>query len=259
MIRSLKRAVWGSFVRIDAALKFPNLRPGETGIQVGFDMNAPVTTDLFLMHRRVNPGGVVVGIDADPSNVEKARRALGSNHHNVILLNKAIYAKKGRAELLLGESASWNQLNNIPIDTTVALTPATVEVQMDTLDNVVDALNLDIHNIGHINLTINGAEYFALKGMERILSEAENINITVVAGRYDESGTIDGRPDHEAILELLQGYGFRTSFKRIHQLFWWGFVVNTLMGHKWIYGKNNYGVIFASKGNKDIKWYQSFS
>ena len=80
-----------------------------------------------------------------------------------------------------------------------------------------------------------------------------------MAGRYDDSGTINGQPDFKVIKQLLQQYGFTTRFRRIHKLIWWGFIVNTLMKRKWIYGKKNYGIIMAAKGNKSIPWYQSFS
>ena len=255
----LKQLIWKTFVKIDTTLKFPNLKEGETGIQLGFDMNAPVTTDLLLMYKRVKPSGMVLAVDADPDNIQKAKKLIAKNNLNIKVLHRAIYSEKGKVELLLGESASWNQLNNIPIDTTVKFTPVRVEVPMDTLDNIVKDMNIDIRKIGHINMTINGAEYFGLKGMHNILTQAENLNLTIVAGRYDESGMINGRPDHEMILELLKGYGFKTSFKRIHQLLWWGFFVKTLLNRNWIYGKQNYGIIFAAKGNKKLKWYQSFS
>ncbi|MBX9851462.1 MAG: FkbM family methyltransferase [Cytophagaceae bacterium] len=259
MLSLVKQFIWKIFTKIDTSLKFPNLHQGEIGIQLGFDMNVPVTTDLLLMYKRVKPGGMVLAVDADPDNVQKAKKIIEKNNLNIKVVHRAIYSEKGKVELLLGESASWNQLNNIPIDSTVKFTPVKVEVPMDTLDNIVKDMKIEIHKIGHINMTINGAEYFGLKGMHRILTEAENINLTIVAGRYDESGVLNGRPDHEMILELLHSYGYQTSFKRIHQLIWWGFFVKTLLNRKWIYGKKNYGIIFAAKGNKKLKWYQSFS
>ena len=40
--------------KIDAVLKFPNLRKGEIGIQVGFDLSSKnLTTDVIKMHLRV--------------------------------------------------------------------------------------------------------------------------------------------------------------------------------------------------------------
>lgn len=259
MIRLLKQFIWKTFVQIDSVLKFPNLRNGEIGIQLGFDMKAFVTSDLFTMYRRIKPKGKIIGIDPDPRNINAAQKIIDKEKLNIRLIQKAIFSEKGECELLIGESASWNQLNNIPIDSTVRFTDEKIIVEMDSLDNIVNELNINIDKIGHINFTINGTEYEALKGMHKILSVAKDINLTIIAGRYDESGTIDNRPDFKVIIEYLHKYGFTTKFRRMHQLIWWGFVVKTLFNRKWIYGKNNYGVIMAAKGNKKIKWYQSFS
>ncbi|MFW6222787.1 MAG: hypothetical protein ACOC3T_04160, partial [Bacteroidota bacterium] len=108
-------------------------------------------------------------------------------------------------------------------------------------------------------ITNNVAEYYTLVGFKKSLLKADNISLTIIAGRYDASGTVDGKPDYEIIQNYLMSLGFKTKFKRIHQLFWWGFCVRFLINRSWIYNKKNYGVIFASKGNKKIPFYQSFS
>ena len=95
--------------------------------------------------------------------------------------------------------------------------------------------------------------------MKELLSSAKNLSLTIVAGRYDETGTIEGEPDYVKIMRLLNEYGFTCTFKRMHQLFWWGFVVKLLLNRKWVFGKKNYGIIMAGKGTKKLKWYQSFS
>lgn len=40
MIKDIKQLIWKLFAEIDSILKFPNLRKGEIGIQLGFDMKA---------------------------------------------------------------------------------------------------------------------------------------------------------------------------------------------------------------------------
>ncbi|MCO6500098.1 MAG: FkbM family methyltransferase [Vicingus serpentipes] len=255
----MKKLFWNLFTSLDAQLKFPNLKKGEVGIQLGFDMSYPITSDLFTMHKRVAPTGKIIGIDPDPNNHLIAQKIIKENNYSIQLIQKGTFHKKDHVTLLIGEKSSWNQLNVIPKDSTVDFTEKEIEVEVDQLDYIIQEIGVDIQKIAHINLTINGAEYHTLLGMEKILSEAQNITLTVIAGRHDESGTIDGKKDYELILPLLHSYGFTTKFKRINELFWWGFIVKTLVNRKWIYSQPNFGVIMAAKGNKKIKWYQSFS
>jgi len=261
VLKKIKSSVWKTFTFLDAKIKFPNLKSGEIGIQAGFDMDRIATTDLLTMDKREKPDGMILGIEADPRNIKRAKEYVKENQLNIELVLGGLFSEEGEVELLLGESKSSNQLTSIPIDETDYFTGELVTVPMKTLDTIVEELKIDIDKIGHISLTINGAEYFSLLGMTRILEESKNLNLTIVAGRHNESAYFDadGVADYIKIIELLEPYGFTIKFKRIHQLFWWGFVVKALLNRKWIYGQKNYGVVFAAKGNKELKWYQSFS
>ena len=259
-MKTLKRIFFRLFARIDRRLKFPALKKGETGIQVGFDMLYQATSDLFEMSGRVGKSGTVLGIDPDPWNHRMAEAEIaGKKHKNIRLVRLATYSEKSKASFLFGKKPSWSQLGNIPLDETVDFSGEETEVQLDTLDHILEDHQIGIHQIGHVNITNNGAEYHTLLGFENGLREAENLALTVIAGRYDASGTIEGKPDHEMITSYLQSLGYRTKFRRIHQLFWWGFCVKLLINRRWIYHRKNYGVLFASKGNKRIPFYQSFS
>lgn len=260
MIKAIKKSIWQIFKSIDSVLKFPNLKSGEIGIQLGFDMDAPITSDLFSMHRRVSPNGLVIGIDPDLSNLSKANEIIEKQNLNIELIHKAIFSLKGEVEMAFGEKPGWNQLKNIPLDSTVKYNDKSAIVPMDTLDNILAENDINPKKVAHVNITINGSEYYALQGMKNLLLKAKNINLTIVAGRYDESGYIDGVEDYKMITELLEKYGFNIRFKRINELFWWGFITKLCLNQTWVYGKKNYGIIMASKGKKKkLKWYQSFS
>ncbi|MCP4312244.1 MAG: hypothetical protein GY790_13345 [Bacteroidetes bacterium] len=259
-MRKLKHTFFRLFSLIDQRIKFPALKKGEVGIQVGFDMSSPLTSDLYEMSGRVGKKGLVYGIDPDDRNHQLAGEIISlKKYRNIKLIRAATFSEKARARFLFGREASWNQLGNIPIDETVDFSGEEAEVQMDTLDNILMENQIDIHSVGHVNLTNNGAEYHTLLGFIKGLKQAENLSLTIVAGRYDASGTIEGQPDYEMIISYLQSLGYRTKFRRIHQLFWWGFCVKLLINRTWIYNRKNYGIIFASKGRKHIPFYQSFS
>jgi FkbM family methyltransferase len=259
-MKTLKRIFFQCFARVDRQLKFPALKRGETGIQVGFDMLYPATSDLFEMSGKVGKGGRVIGIDPDPWNHRVAEEEIaGKNYGNIRMIRLATYSEKTKARFLFGKRPSWSQLGNIPLDETADFSGEETKVQLDTLDHILADHRISIQTIGHVNITNNGAEYHTLLGFEKGLREAGDLALTVIAGRYDASGTIEGKPDYEMITTYLQSLGYRTKFRRIHQLFWWGFCVKLLINRQWIYQRQNYGVIFAAKGNKRIPFYQSFS
>ena len=259
-MKKLKLLLFHFFSILDQYLKFPQLKKGEVGIQIGFDMLSYITSDLFEMARKVGETGLVLGIDPDNWNHKVAKEIINRKKYSQVrLVELGTFSKKVKASFLFGKKSSWNQVGIIPIDETVEFTGEEKEVQLDTLDNILEQNNIDVKKVGHVNITNNGAEYFTLLGFERGLREAENIALTVIAGRYDSSGTIDGRPDYEMIIDFLKSRGYKTKFRRIHQLFWWGFCVKLFINRRYIYNQKNYGVIFASKGKKRIPFYQSFS
>jgi len=259
-LKRVKELFFHIFSIIDQYLKFPELRKGETGIQVGFDMYYPITSDLFEMSRKTGNKGLVLGIDPDPWNHEIATQMIAKkNISNIRLIEAGTYSEQTKATFLFGQRSSWSQIDNINIDETAPFSGKEMEIQLETLDHLLQNYNIDINKIGHVNITNNGAEYFTLLGFEQGLREAENIALTVIAGRWDSSGTIDGKPDYELITDYLHSLGFKTKFRRMHQLFWWGFCVKLLINRDWVYNKRNHGIIFASKGNKRIPFFQSFS
>ncbi len=258
-MRAIKNIFWKIFTAINAILKFSNLKEGDIGIQCGFDMDAHVTSDLFLMHRRVKNSGMVYGIDPDPENIEVAKQIISKSEMSIITIQAALADQAGETTLLLGKKKGWNQLTSIPIDSTVQFQNKEITVPVFTLKQIIDQHDIPFQKVRHINLTINGLEYHTLLGFEDLLKSASDLSLTVIAGRHDETGTIDGKPDVELILDLLKRTGFKTQFKRINELFWWSFVVKLLVQRNYVYNKKNYGVVFAAKGNTKIRWFQSFS
>ena len=222
-------------------------------------MTYSITSDLFTMHKRIGQTGKVIGIDPDPLNHQIASAIINKKNLNIKLIQKGTYSKKDKVQLLVGEKSSWNQLEIVPKDTGVDFTSHKINVEINTLDNILKETRIDINKIGHVNLTINGAEYETLLGMENLLSKSKDLSLTIVAGRYDESGIINGKNDFEMIMPVLHAHGFSTKFKRINELFWWGFVVKFLINRSWVYSQSNFGIIMAGKGTKKPKWYQSFS
>lgn len=244
----------------DALLKFPNLRKGEIGIQVGFDLSSKnLTTDVMKMTCRTKKTGQVIAIDPDPFNHESIRPIIERKGLNVKLVQKATYSKQTTDKLIIGTRASHNKINRVEDDNSPAYTERNIEVNLDTLDNIVEELRLDYSKIRHINITNNGAEFETLLGMENILKKCNNINLTIASGRQNKMGEINNKRDYEVIMAFLNERGFKCKMLRINQSFWWGVVNNLLFKRRWIFNKTRFGIIMASRGDRKIKFYQSFS
>jgi len=244
---------------IDVRLKFPNLKRGGFGIQVGFDLSSKnLTSDVWNMIGRVKESGQVIAVDPALTNHANLRKVIG-NLNYVTLVQKGTFKDKGSMNLVLTDRESHMILETLDKQNLMETANGILEVQIDKLDNIVSDLKVNITDIDHINITNNGAEYNTLLGMEQILSKSKNLGITVIAGRPDNLGFDNDEPDYEIIQKLLRKYGFKTKFYRGNSLIWWAFFHSFLLKRKWIFGKKNFGVVMAAKGNVRIPFYQSYS
>lgn len=243
--------------KIEAVLKFPNLRKGEIGIQVGFDLSSKyASTDVVKMHYRTTRSGLVVAIDPDPANHLELQKIIERQKLSVCRVQKATYSETTNSKLVLGTRASYNTLEIVETDLS-NYTSETIEVEMDTLDNIISELNLDYSKIRHVCITNNGAEYSTLLGMTSIFEKCKNLSLTIASGRPHRMGDIDGRPDYELILEFLAQHGFKGKLIRLNKSFWRGVIIHLLIKRKWVFNKTRFGFIIASRGNRKLKWYQS--
>ncbi len=247
--------------KTDALLKFPNLRKGEIGIQVGFDLSSKnLTTDVIKMHKRTKRKGVVIAIDPDPSNHIKLKEIIKNESLSIICVQKGTFSRKTNEKLVLGVRASHNIMSSIGSDKNPIYTNDKIEVELDTLDNIIAELKIDDYSkIRHINITNNGAEFQTLLGMENILNKCENLNLTIASGRPNKIGEIDGKRDYEVIMQFLEEKGFNCKLLRMNKSFWWGVVINLFLKQRWIFNKTRFGVVMASRGNRRIKFYQTYS
>lgn len=243
--------------KTESLLKFPNLKRGDIGIQVGFDMSSKnLTSDVIQIHHRTTKKGRVVAIDPDPQNHSQLIKLIERNNLSITLIQKATHSRTGVSNLTIGNKSSFNILDQYKKGESSSYTNQQIEVEMDTLDHILKDLNIDYSRVKHICITNNGAEYDTLLGMQEIFEHCYDLSLTIASGRPNALGEINGRRDYEIIIDFLTQKGFKTKLIRLNHSFWRGIVVNLISKRKWVFGKKRYGFIMASRGKNKLKFYQ---
>lgn len=247
--------------RFETALKYPYLKKGSIGIQVGFDLSSKnLTSDLFNMSDRVGEEGLIIGIDPDQSNHDRAKKVIESHGiTNIQLVKMGTYKEKTILHFHLAKRSSNNFLTVYEPEDRDYKTGNILDVDVDTFDSILEPLNIDISRVRHVNITNNGAEYHTLLGMTNFLNDSKNISVSLTCGRVGVMGIVDDRPDQDLIMERFKELGFRSKFFRIKDLFWWGFYKKLIIKRKWMYGgEPHFGVVLAHKGNQPFKFHHSY-
>lgn len=245
---------------LDGILKFPNLKRGDIGIQIGFDLSSKnLTSDVIVMARRVGSTGKIIAIDPDPFNHDRLKSIMKEYQLPVFPVQRGTYSKPTMEKLVIARRSSWNKLEQFSNVGELTNEARTIEVQLDTVDDIIQELNIPVQQIRHVNITNNGAEFATLQGMRNLLSKTNNLAITLISGRPGVIGEINGRKDVEVVTEFLSEFGFSTRFYWNTQLPWWNIGHRLLMKGKWRIRQKIYGVVMAHKGKARHPWYQSFS
>lgn len=170
------------------------LSPKEGDIVI--DVGAHVGMFAIKESELVGDKGLVVAIEPDPGNLVLMQHNLKSyNLHNVKIVGKAALDRATKMSLFLSHSSACHSLcyrhkNHI-------------EVEADTIDNIVSELGLD--HVDFIKIDAEGAELEVLKGGERILS-SPGIKLSI-ASYHDLP---NGQPEVPSIVSYLKSRGFQT-------------------------------------------------
>lgn len=129
---------------------------------------------------QVGDTGKVIVVEANIENIINCKKCL--DFKNVIYLNNAIWDENKNIEFIISNTneQGYNRigdenLNKYPyhIDSQIKK----INVEANTIDNILNKLN--IKKINHINLTINGAEYQALFGMENVIRNNPKLRLYI--------------------------------------------------------------------------------
>jgi FkbM family methyltransferase len=136
--------------------------------------------------RLVGPTGRVVAFEPSPRNLGFLHHHLALNHSaNVQVLNVAVSDSEGETRFLVNGDPRLSKITNV----------GDIIVRMTTLDHLISKLPLpDL-----IEMDIEGAEYSALLGAERVLRKS---NPVIFLSTHE-------RKVHRACCDLLSRLGYK--------------------------------------------------
>lgn len=198
-----------------------------------------IDTNALLSKYRITPRGVIhVGahegeevegylaagyrrillIEANPDVFKKLQAKFG-HLPSVQMVNVAICDRPGR---IVFNVTSMDQSSSIlPLKLHQELYPSiqvthTVEVRAQTIDGLLDELQLSAAEFNYLHMDIQGAEYLALQGAEKTLAHIEAVNSEVNFAELYAGGALIGQ------LESLLGlHGFnRVALARPYHPTW---------------------------------------
>jgi FkbM family methyltransferase len=186
-------------------------RPRDGGIVV--DVGAHYGRYAIIAAKRVGPKGKVIAIEADPNNFDMLNKNIKLNElsEHVITLNYAASSNKSKVKLSIPEKKSGHTIYS-SIITSRAPTEKFIEVNANTIDNLLHENGISLEQVNWIKIDVEGAELEVLKGTINILSKSKDISFLI---EIHDVG--NGKTLYEPIMDLLNDYNFKKEFEKIYE------------------------------------------
>src|ERR671931_788489 len=167
------------------------------------DVGAHYGRYTIIGSKRVGINGKVIAIEAHPGNFDILNRNIQLNRlTNVIPLNYAVYSQRTKIKLYLpDEDLGYTIYNTIMVN---RANPRDnfVEVNADTLDNILQ-LNR-IKQVNWVKIDVEGAELEVLKGATNVLSNSKDISLLL---------EVHGFENYMPRVDLLKSLNFKIEFE----------------------------------------------
>lgn len=171
---------------------------GDTIIDVGAGNGA----DVIVFSKLVGSAGKVLAIEAHPDTYRLLQKQCEWNClENVDPLHHAVMDQSG--VVYIDDNAD-DVFNSVTVERGPRKTHA---VQGDSLDEICRAAGID--HVDFLKMNIEGAERFAIKGMETTLSRTRNVCIACHDFLADR-GASESMRTKQIVVEFLHAAGFET-------------------------------------------------
>jgi FkbM family methyltransferase len=187
------------------------------------DIGAHLGRYALIGAKKVGNKGKVITIEANPLVFEKLKKNLELNKvTNTIALNYAVFSEKTKINLFVREEDSTNTeyslRNTVMVDREKLMiekakdAERVVEVNADTLDNILDSNSIKQESVNWIKIDVEGAEFEVLKGAINTLSKSKDIALLIEIHNIENGKTL-----YEPIMNLLNNYNFKKEFEMVHE------------------------------------------
>lgn len=166
---------------------------------VALDVGANIGWYSLLLDKLMPENSLVYAFEPDPLNYALLSSNIELNNAGkVVPVNLALSDKNEIKKLYQYSNNNLGRHSLLDINE-----GGYVEVETITLDSYIDSLDIDMARVKFLKIDIEGYEYFALRGANRVLDNVTTV-ISEFVPRYMEKGGVEP----ERFLDLLIGKGF---------------------------------------------------
>jgi FkbM family methyltransferase len=185
------------------------------GNGVVIDIGAYIGSYTIMASKNVGINGKVVSIEADPNNFDILTQNINLNNlKNVMTLNYAVYSKETIIKLYLptvnGSISEYAKYNTV-MTQRVHGEQKFVEVNADTLDNLLQQNHVNYEDVNWIKIDVEGAEFEVLKGATNVLSKSKDISLLIEIHNIEE-----GKNLYKEIVNFLENFNFKLDFEKTY-------------------------------------------
>jgi FkbM family methyltransferase len=184
-----------------------NPKEGDVVVDVG----AHIGRYTLISSKRVGSKGKVVAIEAHPSVSKMLNKNITLNQiTNVTSLNNAVYSKETKIKLYDHRKQVDATIYNTVMTGRVSDQDAFVEVDANTLDNILQQNGIKAEDVNWLKVDVEGAELEVLRGATNVLSKSKNITLLVEIHNVDSNH----KNFYTSIMDLLGQYNFKIEFEQ---------------------------------------------
>ena len=184
-------------------------KEGDTVIDIG----AHIGRYTLISSKRIGQNGRVLAIEANPAVFNMLNKNINLNHlTNVKSLNYAVFSEKTKIKLFVpGDNLDFTIYNTVMTDRSRKYSEKYVEVEANTLDNILQQNQINPEDVNWIKIDVEGAEYEVLKGATNVLSKSKDIALLIEIHNLS-----NGTNYYKPITDLLKSHNLNIEFEKTY-------------------------------------------